>query len=284
MKQDANIPLVQQLIGILAANREDAYRTHQMRGQILKSMARDLHAKFGLQKWDNLKQKHVAYLVDKLKAADKGSRTIDGKLSNLRWLCRKIGKANLMPKTNKELGIASHARHTHAGRVVTPQKLQQVLDALKDQPRLVAMVLLARALGLRFREAALFEVAKCWRGNLVVIFRGAKGGRDRYLHISSPRQVEALKAAQTVAPNGPLIPDGFATFEQFRQWAYKQLRDAGLSVKDGNTFHDLRRYVRQPARAGGRAAQGDPGAAGPLEHPRDDAVRTPRHDRHAGRG
>ena len=154
-----DVPLAQQLIGILAANREDAYRTHQMRGQILKSMARELHAKFGLQKWDNLKQKHVAYLVDQLKAEDKGSRTIDGKLSNLRWLCRKIGKANLMPKTNKELGIASHARHTHAGRVVTAEKLQQVLDALKDQPRLAAMVLLARALGLRFRDRRARDVA-----------------------------------------------------------------------------------------------------------------------------
>lgn len=241
MSDDPRFPLEQQLITILAANRENAHGTQLDRARDLRGLADDLRQRYGLQKWANLKQKHVMHLVERLKAADTGTRDIDGKLTNLRWLLRKIGKPNLLPRSNRELGIEPGERHKHAGKVVSDEKLQQVLAALKDQPRLAAMVLLGRTLGLRFREAALFEVAKCWRGRQIVIFRGAKGGRDRYVNITNPKQVETLKAVQAVAPNGSLIPQDWPTFEKFRQWAYRQLRRAELGKKQGNTFHDMRR-------------------------------------------
>lgn len=115
--EQPNTPLERQLISIFASNREDAYGTQRKRGWHLTSAARDLVARFGLQKWDNLKTKHVAYLVDRYKAEDTGRRSIEEKLSHLRWLVQKIGKANLLPRTNAELGVKPGARHTRAGKI-----------------------------------------------------------------------------------------------------------------------------------------------------------------------
>src|SRR2546426_10242981 len=105
MIQNPNLPLERQLISVLAQNREDSYATQRKRGTILGNVARKFHEKFGLQKWDNLGAKHVAHVVEAMKTEDRGRRGIEEKLSHLRWLVRKIGKANLVPRSNAALGV-----------------------------------------------------------------------------------------------------------------------------------------------------------------------------------
>ena len=148
-------PLEQQLISIFAANREDSYATQRKRGYILASAARALHGKFGLQKWSNLGQKHVTHITTAWKQEDTGRRSIEERLSHLRWLVRKIGKANLVPRTNAALGIEPGPRHTRAGKAIPDDRFAQMLAAVSDE-RVRAMMLPARHLGLRFREASLF--------------------------------------------------------------------------------------------------------------------------------
>ena len=162
MIQNPNLPLERQLISVLSRNREDSYATQRKRGTILAQAARHLHEKFALQKWENLGQKHIAHAVEAWKAEDRGRRGIEEKLSHLRWLVRKIGKANLVPRSNAELGVEPGPRHTRAGKVVPDDRCAQMLAAVPDE-RIRTMMLLARHLCLRFREAALFRPGRDWQ-------------------------------------------------------------------------------------------------------------------------
>src|SRR5437660_12533227 len=100
-----SLPLERQLISTLSQNREDSFATQRKRGYILRGVARMLHEHFGLQKWANLGEKHIAHVLEVMKAEDRGRRSIEEKLSHLRWLVRKIGKANLIPRENHAAGI-----------------------------------------------------------------------------------------------------------------------------------------------------------------------------------
>src|SRR5437016_316705 len=71
------LPLERQLISILAQNREDSYATQRKRGYILARAAGLIHERFGLQKWDNLKAKHVADVVGAWKLEDNERRSIE---------------------------------------------------------------------------------------------------------------------------------------------------------------------------------------------------------------
>ncbi len=234
-------PLEHQLVSILAANRENAYETQRKRVQELATAARALHERFGLQKWDNLGAKHVAFLVERLKAQDTHKRSIENKLSHLRWLVRKIGKANLLPRSNAELGIEPGPRYTRAGKFVTEAKLAEVQGAI-NEPRLRMAILLGRHLGLRIREAMLFRPWRDWDGNRVWVKRGTKGGRPRYLFLYNDRQREVLGQARSlVSGDGALIPPEAPTYKRWAETCYARLRAAGMGRAKDVLFHDLRR-------------------------------------------
>ena len=234
-------PLERQLISILASNREDSYATQRKRGQILTQAARTLRERFGLQKWDNLKEKHIAAVVDAWKADDQGRRGIEEKLSHLRWMVRKIGKANMVPRTNAELGVEAGPRCTRAGKVIPDERFVGMLADVPDE-RVRAMMLLARELGLRFKEAALLRPHRDWQGDRLWVKRGTKGGRPRYLWVHNARQAAALEGARALTHgDAGLIPREFRTYEEWRQSVYRSLRAAGVGRATDATFHDLRR-------------------------------------------
>ncbi len=241
MTAPLDTPLHRQLVSILAANREDSYATQRKRGDHLENAALILHSRFGLQKWDNLKQKHVEHIIHEWKRTDLGHRAIDEKLSHLRWLVRKIGKANLVPRTNAELEIEPGPRHTRAGKIIADADLREKLSKVSD-PRVRAMMLLARHLGMRFEEAALFRPGCDAYACRVWVKRGTKGGRPRYLFLYNAQQVQALEFARNLTEgNRGLIPEEYPTYEQWRQHVYPILRAAGMSRKTDEIFHDLRR-------------------------------------------
>jgi integrase len=234
-------PLQDQLISIYSRNREDSHATQRKRAWCLGAVGRALTEKFGLQKLGNLKQKHVAFLIELWKETDNGRRSIEEKLTYLRWMLDKIGKQNMIPKTNRELGIEPGPRHTRAGKLVTNERLAEILAAIPD-PRIQSAVMLARYVGLRFKEAMLFRPGRDFDGERVWIKRGSKGGRPRYLFIHNAAQKEVLEGARGLASkDGALIPKDYPTYESWRQHVYPILRAAGVGRHTDATFHDFRR-------------------------------------------
>ncbi len=242
MKTQTNEPLERQLISIMGEHREDSYATQRKRFYELRAAAREIKERFGLQKWDNLGRKHVEFLVGRWKDSGLEPRTIEQKLTHFRWLLKAIGKPVLLPRTNAELGIEPGPRHTRQGKVISESKFAEVYERTSD-PRIKAMLLLARHLGMRFEEAALFRPWKDWQGaDRAWIKRGAKGGSVRYLNLYNDRQREALEFARTIASaDSGMIPPEIPTFEKWRQYVYGELRNAGLGKEFDVTFQDCRR-------------------------------------------
>jgi site-specific recombinase XerC len=242
--QHPNTPLERQVVSILGAHREGAYGTQRARSGDLARAAQALHERFGLQKWANLGAKHVAFLVEKWKAEDTRRRSIDAQLTHFRWLVRKLGKANLMPRSNLELGVEPGPRYTRAGKFVVQERLLEILGGVAHDPRRRMAVLLGRYLGLRMREAMLFRPWRDWEeSGRIWLKRGTKGGRPRYLFLWNARQREILEEARALVhgQDAALIPEEAKTWEQWRQASYHKLRKAGLSKKADTVFHDLRR-------------------------------------------
>jgi len=242
--QHPNTPLERQLVSILAANREGAYGTQRARSGDLARAAQALHERFGLQKWANIGAKHVAFLVERWKAEDTHRRSIDAQLTHFRWLVRKLGKANLMPQENRELGVEPGPRYTRAGKFVIQERLQEILGGVADDPRRRIAVLLGRYLGLRMREAMLFRPWRDWEeSGRIWVKRGTKGGRPRYLFLWNAKQREILEEARALVQgqDAALIPEEAATWGQWRQASYHKLRKAGMSKETDTVFHDLRR-------------------------------------------
>jgi len=236
-----------QIISIMGGPREHRSAAERTRFYELRSAARCIKDQFGLQKWDNLGKKHVEFLVGRWKESALGNRTVEQKLTHFRWLLKAIGKPMLLPRTNAEMGIEPGPRHTRQGRVISDEKFAEVMEKVGD-PRIKAMLLVGRHLGLRFEEAALFRPHKDWQGaGRAWIKRGAKGGSVRYLNLYNNRQRQALEFARKLASSDSgLIPRECPTYEKWRQYVYDQLRAAGMGKQFDATFQDCRRaYVAE---------------------------------------
>jgi len=205
-----------------------------------------LHEKFGLQKWANLGQKHIDHVIERWKAEDTGHRSIEGKLSQLRWLVRKIGKANLVPRSNAELGVEPGPRKTRAGKIIGDGELQTYLAAL-DDARMQAAIKLGRYLGMRCREAMLFRPHRDCDGERVWLKRGTKGGRPRYLWLHNAKQREVIEQVRALVAgrDAALIPPEWPSYKKWAEHCYRKFRAAGLARKTDAVFHDMRRTYAQ---------------------------------------
>jgi len=242
MKELPSLPLERQLVSIFATNRENAFETQRARACALMGVAQMLHEKFGLQKWANLGQKHIEHVIEGWRAEDAGRRSLPNKLSHLRWLVRKIGKANLVPRSNAELGVEPGPRKTRAGKIIDDRELQTHLAAL-DDPRMQAAIKLGRYLGMRCREAMLFRPHRDCDGERVWLKRGTKGGRPRYLWLHNAKQREVINEVRALVGGGDaaLIPPEWPSYKKWAEHCYRKFRAAGLGRKTDAVYHDLRR-------------------------------------------
>jgi hypothetical protein len=122
----------------------------------------------------------------------------------------------------------------------------QSLEARGHHP-VACIALLARDLGLRFREASLLDARsaaeEAARTGIVTVSRGTKGGRGRELGRTVPASPEALASLQRAANlqghRDNLIPEAM-NFKSWRDHAYGVWRPIARSVTPIAGFHDLR--------------------------------------------
>jgi len=241
MVQSNRNPLHEQLVKILKQNPRGATMTRRHRTVALAEVVKMLRDRFGLRNLRNLKPKHTDYVVETWKATDNGRGAIQNNLSHLRWLLDKLGKSALVP-SNRKLGIKPRKRNVRQGRFVTDEQLQEVLEKL-DDPRLRAVVLLGRHFGMRFEEASLWRPQRDFDRTMgrVYIKRGTKGGKERFVQVTTPeqRQVLDLVSKEFPGPKECAVPK-LLSYIEWKGRAYKRLRKVGISRKTVS-FHDLRR-------------------------------------------
>jgi integrase len=77
----------------------------------------------------------------------------------------------------------------------------------------------------------------------VWIKRGTKGGRHRYVTVTTPEQRATIGFVRRLTPGlqDCLVPKDELKYSRWRQRVYKELRAVGIFRASGSTFHDLRR-------------------------------------------
>ena len=182
-----------------------------------------------------------------------------------------------VPSPSKELGMQHTTVRSAIPQGQDREQVIRIIDALREQhPRAAAITQLARATGMRLREAILADLVRLKREanqfGRINIQDGTKGGRSgasahRWITVDDHIR-DALRFAEQVSPDGSrnlLAPH--ESFRDFRQCVVRPARDI-LHTHNLKGFHELRaayaceRYEQlshhQAPINGGRCYQLDP--------------------------
>ena len=185
-----------------ANNREGSQATQASRSSHLHIVAREL-SEMGYRHLSprNLKRKHVDALVKRWLEAKLAIVTIKSRMSTVRWLARKIGKPNVVPRTNAELGIPDRSRTGSPSKAftLTPEMLERV-----PSPYVRISLELEEKFGMRREEATKIKPHEADQGNRLVQ-RGSwcKGRKRREIPIRTDDQREVLERAKELALTTP---------------------------------------------------------------------------------
>lgn len=196
---------------ILERNRDGSYATQSNRRRMLSMFAEQLKKsgyKTNEMRPSDIKGRHINALVRQWKIDGISAGTMKNRMSNIRWLAEKIGKADMI-KTNATYGIEDRQYITNKDKSLRTDNLD--LDKLSSYVR--QSIELQKHFGLRREEAMKFSPEYALGGYdpysapvLRIKPSWAKGGRAREIPITSDAQRNALMAALTLAGDGSLIP------------------------------------------------------------------------------
>src|SRR5438034_6523451 len=98
-------------------NRDGSFATQADREHLLDQIADQLH-EMGFRHMDaqSLKPKHVEKLIERWLAEKLSPGTIKNRMSALRWWAEKIGKENIVARTNATYGIPDRVYVTNISK------------------------------------------------------------------------------------------------------------------------------------------------------------------------
>lgn len=220
-----------QLKQLCEHNKDGSHNTQRDRRYMLRKIANDLHnlGYRGMQA-RSLKQKHVQALVNKYKAEQLSIGTLKNRLTALRWWAEKVGRPQVVAKSNEHYGIGKRelVAKTSKAQTLDQQKLATIND-----PYLKMSLELQAAFGLRREECIKFIPQYADRKDHIRLKSAwCKGGKARTVHIRTDAQREVLNRAHKLVRSGSLIPPHLKYVQQMR--CYEKLAaKAGFSKLHG---------------------------------------------------
>ncbi|POG11513.1 integrase [Pseudomonas putida] len=195
---------------------------------------------------------YAAYLRDVVRRGDLAVSTAQNRLSSVnRTMAALRGDQCVkLPSPNKAVGMQRTGVRHSVPQGQDREQVKQIVDALcsRDQRRAAPIVLLARATGMRLREAILADLSRLSREakdlGKINIQDGTKGGRAG---ASAPRWItvdddvrEALGFSRQVSPAGS--HNLVAPHESYRNLLQEIIRPARdiLHAHNLKGFHELR--------------------------------------------
>jgi hypothetical protein len=167
LKEAAMRDLNYSLKQLCRRNHDGAFGTQADRERILDQIADQLD-EMGFHHMDahSLKPKHVERLVERWLAEDLAPGTIKNRMTQLRWWAEKVGKQNVVARTNAAYGIPDRVYVTNQSKAkaLDVDQLAQIRDLY------VRMSLRLQAeLGLRREES--IKIVPKWadRGDRLVL-------------------------------------------------------------------------------------------------------------------
>lgn len=225
--------LVRELMEMCARNKDGSFSTQAARRDIL-AMAGNQLLEMGYINLPatGLKPKHVMALLERWQADGLSAGTLKNRLSHLRWWAEKIGKQNVILRTNSALGIERRRYVTNESKA--KEISFDALEKIKDE-RLRVSLELQRAFGLRREECLKFQPTYAMSGppdRIMLKASWCKGGRAREVPIVHEYQRKVLARAAALAGAGSMIPPDQTYIERLKQYENATNR-AGMSKLHG---------------------------------------------------
>jgi site-specific recombinase XerC len=216
---------------ICQRNRDGSFATQADRERILALIANALHTLgFKNLRAASLKPKHVERLVEAWKAARLSAGAIKNRLSALRWWAEKVGKPNIIARSNDTYDIERRVFVTNVSKA--RELAEEDVEKIKD-PFSRASLRLQEAFGLRKGESIKFNPSWADRGDHIVLKASwCKGGKERTIPIQDLFQRQVLDEAKALAGTGSLIPRGLTYIQQRRRFEH-QCAKAGIDHVHG---------------------------------------------------
>ncbi len=253
--QDLNYELKQ----LCARNRDGSFATQANRERILTLIANQLREMgFVNMRAHSLKARHVEALVQRWLAEGLSAGTLKNRMTTLRWWAEKIGKPNVIAKSNEVYGIPDRRYVTNVSkaRELTSGDLAQVTD-----PYTRMSLRLQATFGLRRKESIKIQPAWADRGDTLMIKASwGKGRRTREIPIRNAEQRRVLDEAKRLAAKGSLIPADRSYVEQLHRFEY-QCDRAGIHRVHGHRHQYAQERYREltgwsaPAAGGPRSRE-----------------------------
>jgi hypothetical protein len=225
------------LMRMVERNRDGSFGTQAARREVLSQVAHDLkELGFRTLPATGLKPKHVAALVLRWKECGLAISTMKNRMSYIRWWAEKVGKKNCVPRTNAELGIGKRKFVTNVSKalILISDDLEKISDG-----RIRCSVQLQKEFGLRREECLKFQPLYALDGKTV---SGAstirlkqswcKGGRERFVPITSNEQRAVLAQALEICGGGSMIPAHLKYVKQLGRYV-RATRKAGICKLHG---------------------------------------------------
>jgi len=228
---------------LCARNRDGSFATQVNRERILTLIANQLREMgFVNMHVQSLKPKHVEALVQGWLAEGLSAGTLKNRMAALRWWAEKIGKPNVVAKSNEAYGIPDRRYVTNVSkaRQLTSGDLATVTD-----PYTRMSLRLQAAFGLRRKESIKIQPTWADRGDMLMLKASwGKGKRAREIPIRNTEQRQVLDEAKRFAGNGSLIPAGRSYVQQLHRFEY-QCDRAGIHRVHGHRHQYAQERYRE---------------------------------------
>ena len=208
-------------------NRDGSYATKADRERILDQIANQLE-QIGFRHMGahSLKPKHVEKLVQRWLSENRSPGTIKNRMSALRWWAQKIGKENVVARSNRAYAIADRVFVTNVSKAKDLDAAQ--LERVSDLHIRISLRLQV-AFGLRREES--IKIIPTWadRGDSLVLKDSwTTGGRAREIPIRTEAQRQLLQEAKALAKGQSLVAPGYSTYRAYLRHFHSQCDRAGI--------------------------------------------------------
>jgi integrase len=219
-------------------NCDGSHATRADRERILDLVAKQLqemgyrHLRVG-----SLKPKHVDALLARWQSEGIATGTLKNRMSALRWWAEKVGKQNVIARSNAVYGIAERVFVSNVSKAWTldTERLARI-----DDPYTAMSLRLQAGFGLRREES--IKIIPAWAdGGTVLRLKDTwtKGGKYREVPIRTMAQRALLEQAKRLAGAGSLIPIELRYRDQLQRFK-SQCAKAGI-----HGVHGLRHQYAQ---------------------------------------
>ncbi|MFN7097933.1 MAG: integrase domain-containing protein, partial [Gammaproteobacteria bacterium] len=184
----------------------------------------------------HLKERHIQMLAQLWQSQALKPATIKNRLSQLRYVCRNIGKPNIMPADNDQLGIAKRTYLPERNKAIYNFDTNRFTD-----PYIKLSVQLQRHFGLRREESMKFIASKADKGTHIELQASwTKGGIARVIPITTQAQRDLLDQIKRSIPAGHSLIPKDKSYRQQEHTYVAHVRAAGY-----RNLHGLRHAYAQ---------------------------------------